>query len=106
MNDPSSTDSPEVVQPERRVGPGDNARVRRPGQVAQQGDGLGSLLVRLRKSVMSRPRVSVPASLRFPPHTFRFSLAGLIPCSPRQFVASTPSAVRKVNKVARKMNKA
>ena len=50
---------------------------------------------------MIRLWVAAPRQVRLPPHTLRLTTAGLIACSALQFVASTPSWVRKVNSASR-----
>ncbi len=53
----------------------------------------------VRSTLMIRPWVTAPAALLFPPYTFLLTTAGLIACSPRQFVASQPCS-RNVNRAS------
>ena len=43
----------------------------------------------------------VPRGVRLPPQTLRFTTAGRIVCSERQFVAAIPSLTRNVNRSAK-----
>ncbi len=51
----------------------------------------------VRSTLMTRTWVAAPRQVRFPPRTFRFTTAGRIAYSPRQFVASMSVWARKVN---------
>jgi len=93
-----------------------NDERRRSRSTAKSGgtsSGVGCPARRVRNSITSRfcwaavrMRLIIPClggaprQVLFPPQTSRFTTAGRIACSARQFVASTPSCVRKVNRAS------
>jgi len=71
-----------------------------PGEACEELDHVEVLLAAVRMRLIILAWVAAPRQVLFPPQTLRFTTAGRIACSARQFVASTPSCVRKVNRAS------